>query len=83
MKKQIKQLLLVFFLLLIYIYVFVISNIPNKLVIFEGEEISMRLPLGMSIKLEQQKSIETVSSTTNQITTNEARNSYGKSKLTK
>ena len=69
MKKQIKKLLLVFFLLLIYIYVFAVGNIPNKLVIFEGEEISMRLPLGISIKYEQSDSIETSSTTGEKVNT--------------
>ena len=69
MKKQIKKLLLVFFLLLIYIYVFAVGNIPNKIVIFEGEEISMRLPFGISIKYEQSDSIETSSTTGEKVNT--------------
>ena len=48
-KRAIPKLLLVFFLLMIYVYVIVVSNIPNKLVIFEGEDISINLPIGIKI----------------------------------
>ena len=61
MKTTIKKLLLVFFLILIYVYVLAIESIPDKLVIFEGENITMKtLILGMNIKTKS-KTIETVS----------------------
>lgn len=50
MKKTIKKLLLVFFLLLIYCYVLAINSIPNELVVFQGESITMKTILGLNIK---------------------------------
>ena len=41
MKKLLKMLVLVFFLLIVFIYTIVIENIPNKIVVFQGEDISM------------------------------------------
>lgn len=66
MKKIFKMLLLVFFLLIIYIYTIVISNIPNKLVIFEGESINMKTLAGLSIK-SKESTIETASTSGNKI----------------
>lgn len=66
MKKFLKMLLLVFFLLTIYIYTLVISNIPNKLVIFEGESINMKTFIGMNIK-SKESTIETASTNGNRI----------------
>jgi len=66
MKKFLKMLLLVFFLLIIYIYTLVISNIPNKLVIFEGESINMKTLIGMNIK-SKENTIETASTNGNKI----------------
>lgn len=66
MKKIFKMLLLVFFLLIIYIYTIVISNIPNKLVIFEGESINMKILAGLSIK-SKESTIETASTNGNKI----------------
>lgn len=66
MKKIFKMLLLVFFLLIIYIYTIVISNIPNKLVIFEGESINMKTLAGLSIK-SKESTIETASTNGNKI----------------
>ena len=60
MKKTIKKLLLVFFLMLIYSYILAIENIPDKLVVFEGEDISIKTLLGINIKPDSQ-TIETVS----------------------
>ncbi len=75
MKKFLKKLLLVFFLLVIYIYTLVISNIPNKLVIFEGESINMRTLIGMNIK-SKESTIETASTNGNKIS-----NQVGKTTL--
>ena len=60
MKKTVKKLLLVFFLILIYSYVLVLENIPDKLVIFEGENISIQTLLGINIK-SNSEAIQTVS----------------------
>ncbi len=61
MKKTITKLLLVFFLMLIYAYTLTIQNLPNKLVIFEGENITIKTLFGMQIKLNQE-TLETASS---------------------
>ena len=67
MKKFLKMLLLVFFLSLIYVYTLVIENIPNELVVFEGEAISMRTLLGITIKDEKQETIEVSSNNGNTV----------------
>ena len=76
MKKILTMLLLVFFLSIIYIYSLVIGNIPEEIVVFEGEEISMKTLLGISIKGENLETIETSSSNSNKIS-----NEVGKSSL--
>ena len=65
MKKFLKMLLLVFFLLILYIYTFAIETIPNELVIFEGENISMRTLFGLNIKNGNIETIETSSNNGN------------------
>ena len=67
MKKILTMLLLVFLLSIIYMYALVIGNIPKEIVVFEGEEISMKTLLGISIKGENLETIETCSSNTNKI----------------
>ena len=61
MRKFIKMLLLVFFLSILYAYVLVITIIPNELVVFEGENISMKTLLGLSIKNSESETVETSS----------------------
>lgn len=60
MKKTITKLLLVFFLMVIYAYTLAIENIPNHLVIFEGENISIKTLLGMQVKMDKE-TMETIS----------------------
>ena len=67
MKKILKMLLLVFFLSVIYVYTLVIENIPSELVIFEGEPISMRTLLGITIKDENQETMEVSSNSGNTV----------------
>lgn len=62
MKKTVTKLLLVFFLMIIYAYMISIENIPDNLVIFEGENIAMKTLLGINVKLNAE-TMETVSST--------------------
>lgn len=62
MKKTVTKLLLVFFLMIIYGYMISIENIPDNLVIFEGENIAMKTLLGINVKLNAE-TMETVSST--------------------
>lgn len=59
MKNYLKMLLLVFFLSIVYSYTLVIETIPNELVVFEGEKISVKTLLGLNIKNENQQTIET------------------------
>lgn len=59
MKNYLKMLLLVFFLSIVYSYTLVIETIPNELVVFEGERISVKTLLGLNIKNENQQTIET------------------------
>lgn len=61
MKKTITKLLLVFFLMVIYAYTLSIENIPDNLVIFEGETISLKTLFGIQVKVDSE-TIETVSS---------------------
>ena len=63
MKKTIKKLLLVFFLMLIYSYILAIENVPEELVVFEGENITIKTLLGMNIKADSE-TIETLSNNT-------------------
>lgn len=67
MKKILKILLLVFLLSILYSYTLVIEMIPDELVIFEGEPISMRILLGITIKDEKQETIEVSSNNGNTV----------------
>ena len=53
MKKIFFRLLLVFFLLVIYMYIIVWQNLPDQLVLFEGEKINIKTILGMSLSSNQ------------------------------
>lgn len=59
MTKKVKKILLVSILLIIYIYVFAIEKIPDKVVIFEGDNIALNNRLGLKISLDS-GTIETV-----------------------
>lgn len=61
MKKFFKMLLLVFFLSVIYIYILVIEKIPEKIVAFEGENISFQTIFGIQVKEKNGNAIETSS----------------------
>lgn len=76
MKKILTMLLLVFLLSIIYMYTLIVGNIPKEIVLFEGEEISIKTLLGISIKDENLKTIETSSNNSNKIS-----NEVGKSSL--
>lgn len=67
MKRTLKMLLLVFFLLIIYIYTFAISTIPNQLVVFEGENVTMRILLGMNVKEKGENTVETAATSGSKI----------------
>ena len=70
MKKLIFKLLLVFFLLVIYMYTLVWQNLPNELVVFEGEKINLKTILGIKVNTNQE-TIE-ASSNNNETITGEA-----------
>ena len=67
MKSKIKKLLLVFFLIAVYSYVLAIENLPDKLVVFQGENISMKTILGLNIK-DSSQTVETASNNSKSIT---------------
>ena len=67
MKKILKMLLLVFSLSIIYVYTLGIENMPNNIVLFEGEEVFVKSLLGLNIKTINNQTIETVSNNGNQL----------------
>ena len=67
MKRFFKMLLLVFFLGIVYSYCLVIEKIPDKIVAFEGEQISLRTLFGMQIKGENNETVETSSNEGNNL----------------
>ena len=54
MKKLFKKIILLTFLLIIYVYILVISNIPDKITIFEGENLSLKTIFGMTVNSEDE-----------------------------
>ena len=80
MKKNLKILLVVFLLLILYMYVLVIQNIPDKIILFEGENLNIKTLLGMKLKNENNETIE--ASTNNQRKINE-KNKYNDSSINK
>ena len=76
MQKKTISLILLTFLILIYIYTIVITSMPDKMVVFEGEEINIKTLLGLNL-MEKSESM-TVSSNVN----NQKINELGVKKLT-
>ena len=76
-----KKLLLVFFLfvlILMYLYTLAITNLPDRLIVFEGEEIALKTIFGLNVKtknekLEDEKTIETASNNSESIAQNAGR----------
>lgn len=63
MKKAIWKILLIFLLIIIYTYIVSIQSIPDNIVVFEGESISLKTMLGVKANLtEENEVIETLSS---------------------
>lgn len=63
MKKAIWKILLIFLLIIIYTYIISIQSIPDNIVVFEGESISLKTMLGVKANLtEENEVIETLSS---------------------
>ncbi len=62
LKKATKRTLLLLVLLIIYTYVVAIENIPNNMVVFEGETFSLNTLFGLTVNIENGNGIiETVS----------------------
>ena len=59
MKKILKILLVVFLLSILYMYILVVQNIPNRIILFEGEKFKINTLLGMKIKAQKNETIET------------------------
>ncbi len=65
MQKKTKSLILLTFLIIIYMYTLVITSIPGKMVVFEGEEINIKTLLGLNL-MEKNDSMEVSSNVNNQ-----------------
>lgn len=76
MQKKIISLILLIFLIIIYMYTLLITSMPDKMVVFEGEEINIKTLLGLNL-IEKSESM-TVSSNVN----NQKINEIGVKKLT-
>lgn len=67
MKSFFKMLLLVFFLIIIFIYVLVIEKIPEEIIAFQGENISITTLFGINIVNKNLKTVETSSNNNSKI----------------
>ena len=67
MRKIIKMLLLVFFLIIIYVYTLSVEKIPKEIVAFEGENIELRTLFGIEITKNNDEVVETISSKGEQV----------------
>ncbi len=65
MRKKTISLILLIFLIIIYIYTVVITSMPDKMVLFEGEEINTKTLLGLNLK-EKDESMMVSSNMNNQ-----------------
>ncbi len=74
--NTLKKILLVFFLIIIYSYTLLITNLPDEVVVFEGEKISLKTLLGIDIKTKRENTIEALSNNNKALT-----NTAGKAKL--
>lgn len=65
MQKKIISLILLIFLIIIYMYTIVITSMPDKMVLFEGEEINTKTLLGLNL-MEKSESMTVSSNINNQ-----------------
>ena len=72
MQKIIFKLLLVFLLLILYMYTLVWQNLPNELVVFEGENINIKTIFGIHINSDQE-TIEASSNNNESITNDDGK----------
>ena len=66
--KNIAKISIISFLLVIYVYFVAIGNIPNNMVIFEGESISINSLFGLTLNIKNDNGIVETSSSTNKQT---------------
>lgn len=77
MKKIILRVSFIILLIILYIYILLITNLPDNIVVFEGESINLASILGLQFSfMSNQEAIEVSSSNSSQITEN-----IGKNKL--
>ena len=65
-KRTLRKMIVLIFLFILYIYVLVINYIPDKITIFEGEDISLKTFFGITI--DSQNEILSVSANTGEQT---------------
>ena len=66
MKKTLKKIIALSIIITIYIYVLVITNYPDSLIIMEGESINLKTILGININLLNGSEVIEVSSNNSQ-----------------
>ena len=64
MKKIIKILLMIIILVVVYVYALVIANLPDSLIVFEGENLKINTIYGLNINLKD-KTYETMLTSSN------------------
>lgn len=67
MKKTFFRIIILIVLFIIYSYILVISNIPNNIVIFEGENIELKSLFGLKLDINNSESIQVSVSDENKI----------------
>lgn len=69
MKKMILKIFLIIFLLILYIYILLITNLPSSIVVFEGENLNLASILGLQFSLiSNEETIEVSSNNSTQVT---------------
>ena len=69
MKKMILKIFLIIFLLILYIYILLITNLPSSIVVFEGENLNLASILGLQFSLiSNEETIEVSSNNSAQVT---------------
>ena len=69
MKKKYLKICILVVLFIIYSYILAISNIPNNIVVFEGETINLNTIFGLKINVNESDSIQVSSTDANKIDT--------------
>ena len=69
MKKKFIKTLIIIVLFIIYAYTLAISNVPNNIVIFEGETINLNSIFGLKININNSDTIQVLATESNKIDT--------------